>query len=71
MLRRMQAQKRGDEKRIERIEKVLQSLHHAIDKVTGFAASPINGDGQICRARVGKSAGASIAIPYRSIVPNQ
>lgn len=51
MLRRMQAQRRGDGKRIERIEKVLQSLHVAIDRVTEFPASEIHGDGQICRAR--------------------
>jgi|GEM_PF-3419112 len=51
MLRRMQAERRGDSKRIERIEKVLHSLHLAIDKVTGFPASKIHGDGQICRAR--------------------
>lgn len=51
MLRRMQAERRGDNKRIERIEKVLHSLHIAIDTVTGFEASKIHGDGQVCRAR--------------------
>lgn len=51
MLRRMQAERRGDKKRIERIEKVLHSLHMAIDTVTGFEASKIHGEGQICRAR--------------------
>lgn len=54
MLRRMQAQRRGDSKRIERIEKVLHSLHTAIDKVTGYEASKIHGDGKICRARTKK-----------------
>ena len=51
MLRRMQAERRGDRKRIERIEKVLHALHISIDKVTGFPASTVHGDGQICRAR--------------------
>ncbi len=51
LLRKMQAERRADTKRIERIEKVLYSLHKAIDKVTGFEASKIHGDGQICRAR--------------------
>lgn len=58
MLRRMQAERRGDSVRIERIEKVLQSLHLAIDKVTGFEASKVHGDGQVCRA-VTKSKKAS------------
>ncbi len=51
MLRRMQAERRGDSNRIERIEKVLHALHQAIDTVTGFEASKVHGDGQICRAR--------------------
>jgi len=51
MLRRMQAERRGDSGRIERIEHVLHSLHLAIDKVTGFEASKIYGDGEVCRAR--------------------
>ncbi|MBX9951042.1 MAG: hypothetical protein K2Y39_17865 [Candidatus Obscuribacterales bacterium] len=50
MLRRMQAERRGDARRIARIEKVLHALHVAIDEVTGFPASTIHGDGQICRA---------------------
>lgn len=58
MLRRMQAERRGDSVRIERIEKVLHSLHLAIDKVTGFEASKVHGDGQVCRA-VTKSKKAS------------
>jgi hypothetical protein len=58
MLRRMQAERRGDSVRIERIEKVLHSLHLAIDKVTGFEASRVHGDGQVCRA-VTKSKRAS------------
>lgn len=58
MLRRMQAERRGDKTRIERIEKVLHSLHLAIDKVTGFEASKVHGDGQVCRA-VTKSKKAS------------
>lgn len=51
MVRRMQAERRGEKLIIERIEKVLHSLHEAIDKVTGFEASKIYGDGQVCRAR--------------------
>ncbi|HNB21168.1 MAG TPA: hypothetical protein PKZ32_02040 [Candidatus Melainabacteria bacterium] len=51
MLRRMQAERKGDCRRTERIENVLHSLHLAIDKVTGFPGSKINGDEQICRAR--------------------
>lgn len=51
MLRRLQAERHGDGKRVERIEKVLQSLHVAVDSVTGFPASEIHADGQICRAR--------------------
>jgi hypothetical protein len=54
MLRRMQAERRGDNNRIAKIEKVLHALHVAIDKVTGYEASKIHGDGQICRARTKK-----------------
>lgn len=61
MLRRMQAKRRSDTKRIERIEKVLHALHLAIDKVTGFEASKVHGDGQICRARTSKSATKDLA----------
>jgi hypothetical protein len=49
------AERRGDARRIERIEMVLHSLHLAINEVTGFEASEIYGDGQICRARTGKN----------------
>lgn len=55
MLGRLQAERRADTQRIERIEKVLHALHKAIDQVTGFEASEIYGDGQICRARTGKN----------------
>lgn len=51
LLRRMQAQRQGDTRRVERIEKVLHALHKAIDKVTGFEASTMHGDGQICKSR--------------------
>lgn len=56
MLRRMQAERRGDERRIVRIEKVLHSLHKAIDRVTGYEASTIHNDGQVCRARTAPAA---------------
>ena len=51
MLRRMQAERRGESNRIAKIENVLHALHVAIDKVTGYEAYKIHGDGQICRAR--------------------
>lgn len=63
MLRRMQAQRRADTRRVERIEKVLHALHKAIDKVTGFEASTIHGDGQVCQSRT-KQKSAKLRNPH-------